>query len=82
MFSTYRAIAVGGLLAFAASGTAFAQAALVQHPMPVDLHSAMHAGTVPTLPGQDAFGAIQEIVHEIRRERPTSVLGQDCFRPT
>src|ERR1700687_5914458 len=60
MFSTYRAVAVGGLLAFAASGTAFAQAAPGQHLTPMDPHTAMNTGTVPTMPGQDAFGAIQE----------------------
>jgi hypothetical protein len=28
----------------------------------MDPHTAMNTGTVPTTPGQDAFGAIQEIV--------------------
>ena len=30
--------------------------------MPADHHIAMNADSVPTLPGQDAFGAIQEMV--------------------
>jgi TusA-related sulfurtransferase len=62
MFSSQRAIAVGGLLALVASGIAFAQTAPAQHPAPMDPRSAMHAGTVPTMPGQDAFGTVQEIV--------------------
>jgi hypothetical protein len=41
---------------------AFAQTAAGQRAMSVDPHSAIHAGTVPTMPGQDAFGAIQEIL--------------------
>lgn len=55
-----RLIAVGAALAVAASGMAFAQTA--QRPMLVDPHAAMHAGAVPTMPGQDAFGTVQEIV--------------------
>jgi len=57
-----RIVALGAVLVVAASSIAFAQTAPVQHPMPMDPHSAMHAGTVPTMPGQDVFGAIQEIV--------------------
>src|SRR6185437_673329 len=62
MPSVRRLIAVGAVLAaLTASGIAFAQTAPGEHSMPMN-HSARHAGTTPTLPGQDAFGAIQEIV--------------------
>jgi hypothetical protein len=61
MPSVRRLIAVGAVLALTGSGIAFAQTAPAQHPVPMDPHAAMHAGTVPTLPGQDAFGTVQEI---------------------
>jgi hypothetical protein len=61
MPSVRRLIAVGAVVALATWGNAFAQTGPGEQPMPMN-HSAMHAGTVPTLPGQDAFGAIQEIV--------------------
>ncbi|HYM72604.1 MAG TPA: hypothetical protein VET89_06445 [Stellaceae bacterium] len=44
------------MLALAASGIAFGQAAPDHHRMAKDL------GVAPAMPGQDAFGAIQEIV--------------------
>ena len=94
MFVTRKLIAIGAVLAFAASGMAFAQTLpdqhqmgpdhqqmmqSAQHPMgpgkmqemmrqhqgmmPMGGHAGMHAAsTTPTMPGQDAFGAIQEIV--------------------
>jgi hypothetical protein len=56
-------IAIGGALAFALSGIALAQTAPGHHPMAMGAEPGMHAGTAtPTMPGQDAFGAIQEIV--------------------
>jgi TusA-related sulfurtransferase len=57
-----RIVALGAVLAIAASSIALAQTAPGQHPMQMDPHSAMHLGTVPTMPGQDAFGTVQEIV--------------------
>jgi hypothetical protein len=45
----------------AGSGVAAAQTSVAQHQMGV--HAGMHAGAaIPTMPGQDASGAIQEIV--------------------
>ena len=55
MFFNRRFIAVGTLAFIAASGVALAQSAPAHHGM-------HEAGAVPTMPGQDAFGAIQEIV--------------------
>ena len=92
MSSTRKLLAVGAMLAVAASGIALAETApgddqmgpdQMQHAMPpggaghirdmmrhhkdmmpMGGHAGMHAGlTTPTLPGQDAFGAIQEVVH-------------------
>jgi hypothetical protein len=72
MSSIRRLIAVGAVLAIAASGIAFAQTAPGQHPMPMDPHTAMHGGmAVPTMPGQDAFGAIQEIVQMLDADPKT-----------
>jgi hypothetical protein len=68
MLFARRLIVVGAVLVVAASGIAFAQTA--QHVMPVD-HAAMHAGTIPTMPGQDAFGAIQEIVQMLDADPKT-----------
>ena len=52
-----RFLIVAGVLLIAAPGCALAQSA------PSNGHASMHAsGPVPTMPGQDAFGAIQEIV--------------------
>jgi hypothetical protein len=68
MLFTRRLIVVGAVLVVAASGIAFAQTA--QHVMPVD-HAAMRAGTIPTMPGQDAFGAIQEIVQMLDADPKT-----------
>jgi TusA-related sulfurtransferase len=92
MLSTRKLVALGAVLAIAASGTAFAQTTPDLHSMgsdqqhmmqsglrPMDPgqmqemmrrhqsmmggHAGMHAtSTTPTMPGQDAFGAIQEIV--------------------
>jgi hypothetical protein len=64
-----RLIAVGAAFVVAASGIAFAQTG--QHPMPMEPHSAVHTGTVPTMPGQDAFGAIQEIVQMLDADPKT-----------
>jgi hypothetical protein len=63
MPSLRRLIAVGAALAVAASGIALGEALPGPHPMPIGAHPGMHAGMAsPTMPGQDAFGAIQEIV--------------------
>ena len=68
--ASYRTVAIGAVLALAASGMAFAQTA--QQPMPpMEHHSAIHPGTVPTMPGQDAFGAIQEIVQMLDADPKT-----------
>src|SRR3954471_8844466 len=63
-----RDIAVAiALVAFAAGGVQ-AQTAMPMDPMPMDHathHTGMSAspsGAVPTMPGQDAFGTVQEIV--------------------
>jgi hypothetical protein len=62
-------VAVGTVLVFAGAGLAVAQNApahppMEMHgPMPTASHPGMGtAARVPTMPGQDAFGAIQEIV--------------------
>ena len=60
--SYLRVVAVGGFLVLAASGAALAQGAAGQHFPSAHPHAATEAGPVPALPGQDAFGAIQEIV--------------------
>ncbi len=96
MLSTRRLVAVGAVLAMAASGIALAETMPDQQPMgparmqqmmqsgqhpmgssampemmrqhhpqgmPMAARAGMHAaGATPTMPGQDAFGAIQEIV--------------------
>src|ERR1700746_480633 len=93
MLSTRKLVALGAVLAIAASGTAFAQTTPDHHSMGSDqqqqmmqsgphpmgtsqmremmrehkgmigAYTGMHAtSTTPTMPGQDAFGAIQEIV--------------------
>jgi hypothetical protein len=59
----HRLIAVAAVLLVAASGITLGETAPGQHPMPMDAHSGMHPDAAsPTMPGQDAFGAIQEIV--------------------
>jgi hypothetical protein len=92
MLSTRKLVAIGALLAVAASGIAFAQTMpdhhsmgpdqqqmmqsgpnpmgsrqmqemMRQHQGMVGAHAGMHAtSTTPTMPGQGAFGAIQEVV--------------------
>ena len=95
MLSTRKLVAIGAVLAVAASGIALAETMpgdhsmgpdhmqqtmpSGQHPMgpghmqemmrqhqgmmPMGAHAGMHGAlTTPTLPGQDAFGAIQEVV--------------------
>lgn len=66
MHSIHRFVLAGSLFILSSSGAAFAQTPPDHHPM----HGAMMPmaatpgtpGAMPTLPGQDAFGAIQEIV--------------------
>ncbi len=95
MLSTRKLIAIGAVLAVAASGIALAETAPGDHPMepdhmqqtmpsgqhpmgpghrqemmrqhqgmmPMGAHAGMHgASATPAMPGQDAFGAIQEVV--------------------
>ena len=76
MPSNHKLIALGAAIAVAVSGIALAETAPGDHQMWPDHmqemmrqhqgmggHGRMHgASTTPTLPGQDAFGAIQEIV--------------------
>jgi hypothetical protein len=83
MPSLRRLIAVGAVLAVAASGIALGETAPGQHPMPMGAHPGMHAGTAsPTMPGQDAFGAIQEIVHLLEADPKTdwSKVDLDALR--
>src|SRR5712691_10452773 len=71
MSSVRRLIAVGAVLV-AASGIALAETAPGQHPMPIEAHPGMHAGmAAPTMPGQDAFAAIQEIVRILEADPKT-----------
>lgn len=58
MFLIHRAAGIGILLTLAVSATAFGQTATHHQAMTTHLTEA----TVPTMPGQDAFAAIQEIV--------------------
>jgi|SRR5579863_2923316 len=76
MLSTRKLVSIGAVLLFAGAGVAAAQTTpgtppmnpdhmqqmMHQGTMPMAGHPGMQAGTMPTLPGQDAFGAIQEIV--------------------
>jgi hypothetical protein len=79
MLSIRRIVAVGAVLAVAATGIAFADETPAQQPVGpaqmqemmrqhnpqgmMPMHSGMQAGLMtPTMPGQDAFGAIQEVV--------------------
>jgi hypothetical protein len=76
MSSTREFIATCAIVVVTASGIAVAQTAPTQpaappagmqhmvppHGMPMAGHPGMQAGAAPTMPGQDAFGAIQEIV--------------------
>src|SRR5271163_2225443 len=63
MLFTSRLITIGAVLAVALSDIALAQTMPAQHHPAMVGHPGMNVGTtVPTMPGQDAFGAIQEIV--------------------
>ena len=64
MLFNRRFIAVGTLAFIAASGLALAQTAPPHHGM-------HEAAVVPTMPGQDAFGAIQEIVRMLDADPKT-----------
>jgi hypothetical protein len=65
MVSIHRGMGVGLILAAVVSGGAVAQT--VQHQMP----GMTTSGTIPKLPGQDAFGAIQEIVQILEADPKT-----------
>ncbi len=72
MPSLRRLIAVGAVFAVAASGIVLAETLPGRHPMPMGVHPGMHAGTAtPSTPGQDAFGAIQEIVRLLEVDAKT-----------
>ncbi len=83
MFSLRRLAVIGAVLGISAAGIAQAQNPPSQtmpsqdipahhHPgmMSMDDHHEMPA-TTPTMPGQDAFGAIQEIVHILEADPKT-----------
>jgi len=85
MTSIGRFLAVGAVLVVAGAGVAFAQNVPAHPPvgpgggphdpqgmMSMAGHPDMAAGTtIPTLPGQDAFGAIQEIIHILEADPKT-----------
>ena len=104
MLPTRKLVAIGAVLAVAATGIAFADEKPAQQPMEpghmqemmqsgqhpmgpaemqemmrqhhpegmMPMHSGMHAGTMtPTMPGQEAFGAIQEIVRILEADPKT-----------
>ncbi|WIM09241.1 hypothetical protein [Enhydrobacter sp.] len=86
MASIRSLMAIGGVLVAAGAFAAWAQSPPAQPPMdagpmPMHRHEGMmpmagHAGaagsaTLPTAPGQDAFGAIQEIVHMLEADPGT-----------
>lgn len=79
MFSTRRNIAVAAVALIAVTGVALAQT-MPPHqgmmgsggPSTTMPHAGMHgSGAVPTMPGQDAFGAIQEIVQMLDADPKT-----------
>jgi antitoxin (DNA-binding transcriptional repressor) of toxin-antitoxin stability system len=78
--STLRSVAIGAALVLVASGVALAQMHPVQQTAAQHQEMAPMAGgqagmrgpaTTPTMPGQDAFGAIQEIVHILEADPTT-----------
>jgi len=64
MLFNRRFIAIASVAVFAASGLALAQTVPAHHGMP-------GGGAAPTMPGQDAFGAIQEIVRMLDADPKT-----------
>ena len=74
MTALRRVAAVGAVLAFAGAGDAVAQNTVPPHHSDVAAsgdHAGLAAMTTPTLPGQDAFGAIQEIVQMLDADPKT-----------
>lgn len=82
MLSIRRLAAIGAVLVVAGAGAAFAQRTPAHPPTgPDQMHHprgmmpmADHAGAltmIPTMPGQDAFGAIEEIVHILEADPKT-----------
>jgi len=85
MLSTRKLAVMGAVLLFAGPGVAVAQTTpgnspmkpdhmqqmMHQGTMPMAGHPGMQPGTMPTLPGQDAFGAIQEIVQMLDADPKT-----------
>ena len=66
MFSIPHKVGIGLMVAALVSGNALAQTAPPQHHMP-----GMTPEAIPKLPGQDAFGAIQEIVQILEADPKT-----------
>lgn len=72
MPSLRRLIAVGAVFAVAASGIALGETARGRHPMPMGAPPGMQAGAAaPSMPGQDAFAAVQEIVRLLEADPKT-----------
>ena len=71
MLAIPRLVAVAATMTIAATGVALAQSG--QHHMaPAKItQTTPHQSAVPTMPGQDAFGAIQEIVHMLDADPKT-----------
>jgi hypothetical protein len=78
MLSTGKIVAIGAVVAVAASGIALAQTIPDHHLMGPDQRQMMESGqhshvtsTTPTMPGQDTFGAMQEIVQILEADPKT-----------
>jgi hypothetical protein len=86
MLSTHKLVALVAILSVAGSGTAHAQTIPAQNQMgpdrmqqmmrqhqmmPMGGRAGLHALSMPTSPGQDAFGAIQEIVQILEADPKT-----------
>src|SRR6267142_5337363 len=75
MLCNYRILIVGAALAVTTAGIALAQTQPSQHPMEMPAQHGMPAArgamAIPTLPGQDAFGAVQEIVRILEADPAT-----------
>src|SRR5437879_13280128 len=74
MLSAGRLAAIGAVLVAAAAGSALGQTAPHQHDGTklIAGHAGMRAAAAtPTMPGQDAFGAIQEIVQMLEADPKT-----------
>lgn len=71
MFFMCRLVAVAAAVVVASTGVALAQSG-PNHMAPSEIsQTTPHQPAVPTMPGQDAFGAIQEIVHMLDADPKT-----------